>query len=195
MKTVAEVAHLFDVDRDVVKRWCYDFAEYLSSEAKPPKGRVRRFTGKDIRVLALVSYLWEDEEPDHDYIRACLDGEHDFGEQFVEFARLHTSIFQEPPDDLTEDSYGALIHGMATHDMVRAARSYKCVLDELFKSASSRHEPYELAYPIFYTCRHVLELYLKIVLGKTKRTHSLEDLAKAVEAKYRGKLPPWMKDR
>ncbi len=62
--------------------------------------------------------------------------------------------------------------------------------------ASGRHEPFELAYPIFYTCRHVLELYLKILLGKTyKRTHRLEDLAKAVEAKYRGKLPSWIKDR
>jgi hypothetical protein len=196
MKTVSEVAHLFDVDQDVVKKWCHEFAEHLSPEAKPPKGQKGRCTEPDLRVLAVVFYYWEDT-PDYENIHACLNCGDPDDEQFVEFARLHTPIFQEAPDDLTEDSHGALIQGMASHDMVRAARSFKTVLDELFRSASSRHEPHDLAYPIFYTCRHVLELYLKILRGKRrrKRTQNLEDLAKAVEAKYRGKLPPWIKDR
>jgi len=194
MKTVTEVARLFDVHRDVIKNWCYEFAEHLSREATPPKGRVRKFTEADLRVLAVVSSYWEDD-PDYENIHACLNSGEPDNEQFVEFARLHTPIFQDPPEDLTEDWYGALIGGMAAHDMVRAARCFKNVLDELFRSASSRHEPYDLAYPIFYTCRHLLELYLKILLGKPKRTRRLQDLAKALEAKYRGKLPPWIKER
>jgi hypothetical protein len=37
VKTVSEVARLFDVDRDVVKTWCYHFAEHLTPEATPPQ--------------------------------------------------------------------------------------------------------------------------------------------------------------
>jgi hypothetical protein len=195
MRTVSEVAHLFDVDRDVVKKWCHEFAEHLSEEATPPKGEPRRFTEADVRALSLVWYYWEDD-PDYENIHACLNSGDQDDEQFLEFAELNTPIFQEPPDDLDEDSYGALIGGMATHDMVRTARSFKCVLEELFRSASSRHEPHELAYPVFYTCRHVLELYLKVLMGEAyEKTHRLDDLAKAVEKKYGASLPPWMKDR
>jgi len=105
MKTVADVARLFDMDRDVVKKWCYDFADYLNPKANPPKGRVRRFTEADLRVLAVVFYYWE-ENPDYENIRACLDSRDHEDEHFVEFSRLHTSIFREPCDGLTEDSYG-----------------------------------------------------------------------------------------
>ena len=77
MRTVSEVARMFDVDRDVVKTWCYHFAEHLSPEATPPKGQERHFTDSDVLVLAVIFYYWEDD-PDFEHIHACLNsGEQD----------------------------------------------------------------------------------------------------------------------
>ena len=44
MMTASEVAHIFEVDRDTIKKWSYKFRDYLSSKANPPKGQVRYFT-------------------------------------------------------------------------------------------------------------------------------------------------------
>ena len=143
----------------------------------------------------MVSYYWE-ENADYENIHACLGHGMPEDEHFVEFARLHTSIFQQPPDDLTEDSYGVLIGGMAMHDMLSTARSFRNVLGELWELTPAHYAPYELAYPVFYNCRHVLELYLKILLGNDyKKHHHLKELAKDVEEKFSATLPSWVSDR
>jgi hypothetical protein len=204
VKTASEVARLFDVNRDVVKTWCYHFAEHLSPDATPPKGQVRRFTEYDLRVLAVIYYYWEDD-PDYENIHACLNSGEQNEEHYLEFALLHTPLFRDPPEDLDESSYGALIGGMAAHNMLDAARSFNRVLGELFTLASNRYEPHELDYPIFYICRHTLELYLKVLLDgdldefmdkhRGAGQHDLQELIRAVETKYGASLPDWAKDR
>lgn len=195
---------MFDVDRDVVKTWCYHFAEHLSPEATPAKGQERHFTDSDVLVLAVVCYYWEDD-PDFEHIHACLNSGEQNEDIYVEHALLHTPFFRDPPDNLDESSFGALIGGMAEHNMLCAARSFNRVLGELFRLVSTRCEPHELDYPIFYICRHTLELYLKVLLNTDLKTfldkhqgagaHSLDELVRAVEAKYSASFPQWAKDR
>lgn len=55
MATVSEIARLLGIEPVKVKRWSGQFAEYLSLTARPVKGRERRFTEDDLRVLAVVA--------------------------------------------------------------------------------------------------------------------------------------------
>ena len=95
----------------------------------------------DLRVLGLVAELWE-EEPDLDYIHELLNSGVQHEERFLEFGRLHTTIFQEMPDDIDETwQHGILIGGMAMRDLPQVARAYKSAADKLVESALSKHEP------------------------------------------------------
>ena len=55
MATVSKVAEFLGVDRDKVKRWTKDFAEYLSLTANPGNGKERQFSEADFRVLAVIA--------------------------------------------------------------------------------------------------------------------------------------------
>jgi hypothetical protein len=59
--SVSEVARVFNEDRDVVKKWAYKFADYVSQKGNPPTGTPREICLDDIRVFAYVYTLWEDE--------------------------------------------------------------------------------------------------------------------------------------
>lgn len=202
MKTVGEVARLFRVDSDTVKKWCYEFSDYLTASAVPEKGQPRVFTESDIRVLAVVRSYWEDE-PDYEYIRILLNEEHHLEDRFVEFAYLNTEIFQEPPEGLDGTwTHGILINGMSLRRPLDIARAYKTAGDALVEQALSSYPPYELDYPIFFTYRHAIEVYLKIIVGfafdpekATKGPHSLERLRKRLEEKVEFSLPDWMEAR
>jgi len=55
--TVGHVATLFQVDGNTIRRWCKEFLDYLSEDANPEKGKVRRFTEDDLSVFSLISAM------------------------------------------------------------------------------------------------------------------------------------------
>jgi len=199
MRTIGDVSRLLDVDRDTLKAWIKEFHEHLSEFAHPRSGRTRLFTETDTRVLALISEYWEDE-PDLENIHAMLNSGEQNSEHFVELVHLNTPIFQEVPDDLDETwTHGVLLSSMYLRPLIEVARSYKYAADELVKEALSFQEPHLLDYPIFFTYRHTLELYLKLVLHDQPQAkdigHDLGGLIKAVEKKLGGKSSDWVRSR
>jgi len=82
---------------------------------------------------------------------------------------------------------------------IEVARAYKYAADKLVEEALSCHEPDLLDYPIFFTYRHVLELYLKIVLDDPVQAkeigHNLSALIDAVENKFQSKANEWVRAR
>jgi DNA-binding transcriptional MerR regulator len=195
MATVSEVARLLDVSQDTVKAWATRFAEYLSLTASTPKGKARQFNEADLRVLALVFEFWDDD-PDFENIHAMLNsGEHN-EERFVEFARLHTPIFQDVPDEIDETwQHGVLIGGMASRNWIDVAQSYKRAANSLVTEALKSDETHELDYPIVFLYRHCLKLYLKTMLGGAVEGHLLDKLIEALEKKYGKSLGGWIRDR
>ncbi len=199
MRTIADVARLFGVDREAVKQWTATFAEHLSPFATPRKGATRLFTESDARVFALVNHYWE-EEPDLEHIHAMLNSGEQNEEAYVKFIRQHTPIFQEVPDDLDETcTHGVLFSSMWVRPLIEVARAYKYAADELVKEALGCSEPHLLDYPILYTYRHTLELYMKIALDDPEQAlvhgHDLVALAKAVERKHGRKVAEWVMTR
>ena len=199
MRTIADIARLFHVDRDLAMQWAVTFAEHLSSSATPRKGSTRFFTESDTRVFALVNTFWEGE-PDLEHIHAMLNSGEQNEEASVEFVQHHTPVFQEVPDDLDETwNHGVLFSSMWVRPLIEVARAYKYAADELVKEALACSEPHLLDYPILYTYRHTLELYLKIALNDHEKAfecrHDLVALVKAVERKHGKNAAEWVKTR
>ena len=198
MRQVSDVAKIFGVDRDTIKRWCLEFADYLSPVATPPKGQTRFFDDSDIRVLAVIFYYWE-EEPDFENIRYCLNSDHQNDDVFIDFAYLHSPVFRDPPDEVGEKyEYCIMLNGEYLRSLTDVARAYKTAGDALVEQAISNYYPYELAYPIFFNYRHAIELYLKVVTDfdvENEREHDLHRLIQKLEIKYDAKLPEWMEER
>lgn len=195
MATVSEVARFLGVSRDTVKTWTTEFAEHLSLTANPPKGTERQFGEADLRVLALVADFWEDD-PDLQHIHAMLNsGEHN-EDRFSDFARLHTPLFQEVPDEIDETwQHGVLVGGMASRNLPQIARAYKTAADELLKLALSQYEPHEIDYPIIFLYRHSIEVYLKAMVQAPPETHDLGRLIELLEEQLGKKIAAWVKDR
>lgn len=201
MMTASEVAHIFEVDRDTIKKWSYKFRDYLSSKANPPKGQVRYFTQSDLMVLALVSHYWE-EKPDYENIYALLNNGEYCSDRYVAIAYVNTPIFQDIPDDLECGEYPALIAfgGMKQEERklsFRIADAYKMAGDQLVETAISSHTAYELFYPTVFAYRHAIEVYLKILLvpDKYEKTHKLSPLIQACQTKYGKEFSQWSKAR
>ena len=199
MRTIAEVARLLGVDRELVKTWVGMFPEHLSKWAQPEAGRTRLFTDADTCALALVSDLWEDD-PDLENINACLNTGDQNSDRYVELVHLNTPIFQDVPNDLDESwNHGVLLNTMWHQSAIEVARAYKYAGDKLVEEALSCHEPHLLENPIFFTYRHVLELYLKIVLDDAVQAkeigHNLSALIDAVENKFQSKANEWVRAR
>lgn len=195
MASISQVARLLGTDRETVRRWCVRFAEYLSLTASKPQGKARQFTDADLRVLALVAEFWEDE-PDYENIHAMLNcGEQD-DDRFMDFAGLHTPIFQDVPDAIDETwEHGVMIGGMAMRDRLQLARAYKQAADALVTQALSHHEAEELAYPIIFQYRHCIELYIKALLKAPPENHDLNGLMLLLQQQVGRNLVPWIADR
>ncbi|MCA9947561.1 MAG: hypothetical protein KC449_28975, partial [Anaerolineales bacterium] len=203
MRTVAEIAHLLNIERDAIKKWSYEFSDYLSSTASPPKGETRLYDESDLRVLILIRAYWKRESAVN--IRRMLDsGDHNQG-SFANFARLYTPIFRENrPEDI--DFYGpqgwAKFNSTTLLDTVYVARVYKSTGDVLVKEALSAGS-YELDYAVLYLYRHAIELYLKVIIGfdpdeedeSHKKWHDLSWLVEKLENQLGKSLPDWMKAR
>lgn len=194
MATISEVAQHLGVDRDTVKTWATEFAEHLSLTANPPKGKERQFGETDLRVLALVADFWEDN-PDLEHIHAMLNCGDYNEDKFAEFACLRTPVFQEVPEGIDEEWHGVLIGGMAERNLPQVAKAYKTAADELTKQVSSKFEPHEIDYPIFFLYRHAIEVYLKAMLKSPPQTHDLGRLIRLLEVQFGTKIVPWVKDR
>lgn len=84
-------------------------------------------------------------------------------------------IFQEVPDELTEDwTHGVLIGGMATEASdVSVAEAYMCAAEELIEPAIRSGEAWRFTYPILFLMRHALEIHLKAILKPQKLNHQL----------------------
>jgi hypothetical protein len=114
----------------------------------------------------------------------------------------HNKIFQDVPNEIDETwRHGAILGGMAegAYDHLAVADAYKLAGDTLVKQALSNSEAYELIYPIMFNYRHCLELYLKIIIKPTKRTHGLQSLVQELneytKVRYSTELPQWFKGR
>lgn len=58
--TLGEMATLLGLSRATIRNWsgqAGEFAEYLSSKAKPNKGAIRQFNVKDLQVMGFISNL------------------------------------------------------------------------------------------------------------------------------------------
>lgn len=193
LRTPSDVARLFDVERDVVKRWAYEFKDYLSKAANPPKGERRLFEDNDILVLAYAFEHWEDN-PDIECINIGLNKEEFNESRYKEWLYLNTPIFQDIPDDIDETwRHGFLYNGSKTGDPVTVARSYKIAAIALIDDALKDGETHEFDYPVLYLCRHTIELYLKL-LGKVDTwTHDLDSCMKQVENEFNQKITGMVK--
>src|SRR5205814_8095732 len=100
-RSVAQTARVLGVDGQQVKKCAHLFSEYLSSNAKPTKGRTRSFSDSDLLVLSYVCEHWEDD-PDLECITVGLNQENHYDERYAEHLYMHTPLLQEPPDDLDE---------------------------------------------------------------------------------------------
>jgi len=54
---VGNVAELFDVSSETIRRWSLEFENYLSSNANPDSGQTRLFSDEDLAVFALVAQV------------------------------------------------------------------------------------------------------------------------------------------
>lgn len=195
MATVSDVARVFAVPPDTIKAWTREFAEHLSAAAVPPKGQERQFTEADLRVIALIAeHADVVDEPDD--IHCMLNQDRQLEERFMEFARLHTPLFQDVPDDIEESAaHGTLLGGMADRQPIDVARAYKRAADLLAAAAKSEHEPHELDYPLLFLYRHAIELYLKAILKERAPTHDLNTLIERLEAQYGAQIAKWVGKR
>ena len=54
---VGDLADLFDVSRETIRRWASEFEVYLSTNANPDAGLTRYFTVSDVEVFDLVNSI------------------------------------------------------------------------------------------------------------------------------------------
>ena len=71
--TVTDTANMVGVSAPTIRRWALSFIESLSSEANPPKGAARRFTGRDVQTLAKAKQLQDEGLSIDDIAFALLD--------------------------------------------------------------------------------------------------------------------------
>jgi len=115
-------------------------------------------------------------------------------------------LFEEPGPhieraDAWSGPQGFLLGGLAERtDRLNIAQDYMeaaYVLTEAIKKGD--WEDYRLANPVLFLYRHSIELFLKGVMGETRKIHRLADLAdgfaKFIQQRYRKDVPPWITAR
>ncbi len=66
---------MFGVSHQTIKKWCAEFENHLSPSATPEKGKTRRFTEDDVKVLALVSSMKAAREKPEDIHATLASGQ------------------------------------------------------------------------------------------------------------------------
>lgn len=201
--TVSEIAHILKVDRQQIKNWSFNFSEYLSFFANPPKGSSRVYNLDDMRVFAYISIHWE-EDPDLGDIKCGLNAK-DYSSNFLidNLITNHTPLFRNITDDELDNgcNSGVLIGGLVQlEDVFELAESYKLAGDKLIDQALVEEIEYELICPIIYAYRHSTELFLKSVLVKNKKMEH-HDLGKLynrfkifIKKEFEEIPPSWFED-
>jgi hypothetical protein len=198
--TVGNVMRMLKVDRNAITLWAYKFSEYLSAKANPGKGIKREFDLTDIRVMAYIYTLWENN-PDIEHIKIGLNNNDQF--ENPDIANLLTSLtplFIEPPENMDESwKHGVIISGLASlEDMLMFARSYKLAGDRLIEISLENEEAVDLMYPALFNYRHSIELYLKVITGKYKQTHDLlylfTKLKELLKSEFNSNVPEWFEN-
>lgn len=193
-RTLAQAAKVICANTAQVKRWAWIFKDYLSTAANPTKGKVRAYSDEDVLVLCYVGSEWEDD-PDIDAIRIGLNLGNHREPVFIEHLYSHTPLLQEPPSNLDETwRHGILLNGGRRHDCLELARIYREFADVTLRAALERDDLQGLAYPILFTYRHTLELYLKIIGEIDEVTHSLRRCLHLVEKRHKTKFGSPMRE-
>ncbi len=116
--------------------------------------------------------------------------------------QMHHPLFEEPTDDLErgdawEEPLGFLIGGMANTSLQQLAEQYfdaALVLTDIIQN--HQWEDYRLANPTLFLYHHSIELLLKAIIGRTVKTHSLNELADAfvafIKREYDTDVPAWV---
>jgi HEPN domain-containing protein len=193
--TLSDVAQLLGVEREAVKKWASEFCEHLSAGANPPTGQVRTFNAHDLCALAMIAEHAKDGDEPDEIIPLLVEGiQHE--EPWLSWAYQNAPLFRDPPDGLDENSYGAILGGMASRENFDVARSYWTAAKELLAVVKgSRRDPHELDYPILFLARHAIELCLKSLLKEPPEHHDIRELARLAERDRGGQLPPWIAAR
>jgi hypothetical protein len=189
-RSVAEAADILGVDGQQVKTWAWAYKDYLSRKANPGKGKPRAFTDSDVLALMYICDRSESGEATEE-IRAGLNREdHYDNDRYRDILYANTPILQEPPDDLDETwRHGILLAGGGVDGYLALARNYRECAEELLKTALKSGEPRGWGFPVLFTYRHTLELYLKIIGEIDDHTHSLKECVLLVEKRHGERLP------
>lgn len=215
MPSIGALARQFNVDRDTIKTWSYKFSDYFSPSANPPKGHPRLYNQSDIKILTFIAYWhkfyannYDESDWDEEIYNALRRDEH----LHNEYVLLNTPIFQDVPENITEDwTHGVVVGGFGTYrNRLLIAQSYKKAGDQLFDSVLDNlddpNNTLQLAYPMFFVYRQAVELYLKIIVppeftkkNKEKKIHNLKTLVNKLDricqVNYDVDLPDWVKER
>jgi hypothetical protein len=196
--TVADVANNLKVEKDLVKKWAFEFSDYLSPKANPSKGKQREFQMEDIRVMAFISLYWE-ENPDIEHIKSGLNSNSQQDNFLIDELIIQlTPLFMDPPANINETwTHGIIFGGLSQiDDAFFLAKSYKLAGDRLIDAALQTEENWELFCPAIYNYRHATELYLKAVTKNRERSHDLvylyAKLIELVKDKYNSTPPDWL---
>ena len=128
-------------------------------------------------------------DPDVESIKIGLNREEHFEQQFVEHLHWHTPLIQEPPEDLDETwRHGILLVGGGRYEFLELARNYRRVAETMLQTALKQDEVEGWAYPVLFSYRHTLELYLKLIGEIDVTTHSLKKCVELVEKHRKVKL-------
>jgi len=191
---VAETARILETDTQQLKAWAYQFRDNLSTSANPKKGASPSFTTQDVLVLLYVSHFWEDD-PDIEAIVVGLNSEDHLEDTYVHVLWNRTPLLQnDVPEHLDEPSrYGLLVTPHIHLKRIEVARSYHHAANVLWDKANDSGFPLLECYPVLFSYRHALELYLKI-LGDIGKGHSLKSCMDAVEKHLKKKIRHPMKE-
>lgn len=75
MLGLAELSRAFEVSRNTIKNWIFEYPEYFSEHANPTaRGTTRQFTPEDTRVLSLIATMRRDYRLKEEIAAALADG-------------------------------------------------------------------------------------------------------------------------
>lgn len=73
--TSGQIASIFSVHDETIRRWSKEFADYMSIAAEPGKGHTRLYNADDLRVLALIADLKAQRQSFQNIHAALANGE------------------------------------------------------------------------------------------------------------------------
>jgi len=191
---IAETSKIMGVDKEQIKVWSRLFREYLSKDTIPEQGKERKYNDKDILILLYVCYHWEDH-PDIESIKIGLNQENYYEDAFIHELYRHTPLLQDEVPEIDEPyRYGLLMSPTVYLEPLEIARSYRDAAGILWKNAMDSGQPGLECYPMLFTYRHTLELYLKILGCIDEYTHDLLKCMKILEEYHQTKIPVKLKE-